>query len=108
MDNITYLFLGYADTINATVNLTSTVISPTQTKLTAEAGHMQFNLTFLNPIEVRIWTIFRRFFYPLSPLLQPGDWVKQSIPFSYLSLTAESLDGAAHAVQVQTYVSAGA
>ena len=47
-------------------------------------------------------------FYPLSPLSQPGDWVKQSIPFSYLSLTAESLDGAAHAVQVQTYVSAGA
>ncbi|KAH9000989.1 hypothetical protein EDB83DRAFT_2275918 [Lactarius deliciosus] len=84
VDNITYLFLGFANTINATVNLTSTVISPTQTKLTAEAGPMQVNLTFLNPIE-------------------PGDWVKQSIPFSYLSLTAKSLDGAAHAVQVYSY-----
>ncbi|KAH9026781.1 hypothetical protein EDB84DRAFT_1501283, partial [Lactarius hengduanensis] len=61
-----------------------TVISPTQTKLTAEAGPMQVNLTFLNPIE-------------------PGDWVKQSIPFSYLSLTAKSLDGAAHAVQMYSY-----
>ncbi|KAN0137115.1 protein of unknown function (DUF1793) domain containing protein [Lactarius tabidus] len=63
------------------------VISPTQTKLVVEAGPMQINLTFLNPIE-------------------PGDWVKQSIPFSYLSLTAKSLDGAAHAVQVYSDFSA--
>ncbi|KAI9434452.1 hypothetical protein H4582DRAFT_2080813 [Lactarius indigo] len=46
------------------------------TSLISQAGPMQFNLTFLNPIE-------------------PGDWVKQSIPFSYISLTAKSLDGAA-------------
>ncbi|KAH9026504.1 hypothetical protein EDB85DRAFT_2291888 [Lactarius pseudohatsudake] len=53
---------------------------------TAEAGPMQINLTFLNPIE-------------------PGDWVKQSIPLSYISLTAKSLDGAAHAVQVYLDIS---
>ncbi|KAH9164532.1 hypothetical protein EDB89DRAFT_415428 [Lactarius sanguifluus] len=47
---------------------------------------MQVNLTFLNPIE-------------------PGDWVKQSIPFSYLALSAKSLDGAVHAVQVYSDVS---
>ncbi|KAF8263273.1 hypothetical protein EI94DRAFT_1598265 [Lactarius quietus] len=81
VNNITYSFLGDSPSVNGSVNLTNVVISPTQTKLTAEAGPMQFNLTFLNPIE-------------------PGDLVKQSIPFSYLSLTAESLDGAAHAVQV--------
>ncbi|KAI9447112.1 hypothetical protein BJY52DRAFT_375069 [Lactarius psammicola] len=86
VDNITYVFLGSA-IINTTVNLTNTVISPTQTMLTAEAGPMQFNLTFLNPIE-------------------PGDWVKQSIPFSYLSITAKSLDGAAHTVQVHSHLSA--
>ncbi|KAH8978969.1 hypothetical protein EDB86DRAFT_3108313 [Lactarius hatsudake] len=86
VDNITYSFLGGSPRVNGTVNLTDTVITPTQTKLTAQAGPMQFNLTFLNPIE-------------------PGDWVKQSIPFSYLSLTAESLDGAAHAVQVYSDVS---
>ncbi|KAF8273635.1 hypothetical protein EI94DRAFT_1795045 [Lactarius quietus] len=62
------------------------VLSPTQTKLIANAGPMRCNLTFLNPIE-------------------PGDWVKQSIPFSYLSLTVESLDGAAHAVQVYSDIS---
>ncbi|KAN0141387.1 DUF1793 domain containing protein [Lactarius tabidus] len=86
VDNITYSFLGASAWVNGSVNLTNIVISPTQTKLTAEAGPMQFNLTFLNPIE-------------------PGDWVKQSIPFSYLSLTAESLDGAAHALQVYSDVS---
>jgi hypothetical protein len=53
VDAITYLFLGYANTINVTVNLTNTLITPTQTKLIADAGNMQFNLTFLNPIEVR-------------------------------------------------------
>ncbi|KAI9464135.1 hypothetical protein BJY52DRAFT_888853 [Lactarius psammicola] len=86
VDNITYSFLGLSPSVDGSVNLTNTVITPTQTKLTAQAGPMQFNLTFLNPIE-------------------PGDWVKQSIPFSYLSLTAESLDGAAHAVQVYSDVS---
>ncbi|KAH8997908.1 hypothetical protein EDB92DRAFT_1305914 [Lactarius akahatsu] len=86
VDGVTYSFLGYSPSVNGTVNLTNTVITPTQTKLTAQVGPMEFNLTFLNPIE-------------------PGDWVKQSIPFSYLSLTAESLDGAAHAVQVYSDVS---
>ncbi|KAH9052587.1 hypothetical protein EDB87DRAFT_1570373 [Lactarius vividus] len=83
------MFVGYVFEPNRTiplVNLTSGVISPTQTVFTAEAGPMQINLTFLNPIE-------------------PGDWVKQSIPLSYISLTAKSLDGAAHAVQVYLDIS---
>ena len=54
VDNITYSLLGYPSHINVTSNLTNMVITPTQTQLTAEAGSMQFNLTFLNPIEVRI------------------------------------------------------
>ncbi|KAH9064487.1 hypothetical protein EDB87DRAFT_1680356 [Lactarius vividus] len=86
IDGVTYSFLGYSPSVNGSVKLTNTIITPTQTKLTAQVGPMQFNLTFLNPIE-------------------PGDWVKQSIPFSYLSLTAESLDGVAHAVQVYSDVS---
>ncbi|KAH8986917.1 hypothetical protein EDB83DRAFT_1167895 [Lactarius deliciosus] len=88
VDNSTYLFLGNASTVNTSVNLTNVVISPTQTKLTAEAGPMQIVLTFLNPIEHE-------------------DWVKQSIPFSYMSLTAESLDGAAHATQVYSDLNLG-
>jgi hypothetical protein len=53
VDNTTYSFVGGSNIVNGTVNLTSMVITPTQTKLTAKAGSMQFNLTFLNPIEVR-------------------------------------------------------
>ncbi|KAH9173560.1 hypothetical protein EDB89DRAFT_1850041 [Lactarius sanguifluus] len=89
VDNNTFLFLrdGFDPTFTDVVNLTNVAISPTQTMLTAEAGPMQINLTFLNPIE-------------------PKDWVKQSIPLSYLSLTAKSLDGVAHAVQVYSDLSA--
>ncbi|KAH9006698.1 hypothetical protein EDB83DRAFT_2236684 [Lactarius deliciosus] len=89
VNNETFLFVGDVFEPNRTiplVNLTSGVISPTQTMFIAEAGPMQINLTFLNPIE-------------------PGDWVKQSIPLSYVSLTAKSLDGAAHAVQVYLDIS---
>ena len=54
VDGLTYSFLGDAPFNNGTVNLMNTVVTPTQTVLTAEAGRMQFNLTFLNPIEVRL------------------------------------------------------
>ena len=38
---------------------------------------------------------------------QTEDWVKQSIPFSYVSVEAQSLDGASHAVQMYSDISAG-
>ncbi|KAH9080196.1 hypothetical protein EDB83DRAFT_2608331, partial [Lactarius deliciosus] len=89
VDSNTTTFLGDGryDPASPQVNLTTAVFSPTQTVLIAEAGPMQINLTFLNPIE-------------------PEDWVKQSIPLSYMSLTAKSLDGAAHSVQVYSDLSA--
>jgi hypothetical protein len=34
-------------------NITNTVVMPTRIILTAEAGPMEVNLTFMNPIEVR-------------------------------------------------------
>ncbi|KAI0289968.1 DUF1793-domain-containing protein [Russula brevipes] len=88
VDNVTYSFLGdpVSSVTNDTANLTSIVVTPTQTNVTAQAGPMQVSLTFLNPIE-------------------PGDWVKQSIPFSYMAFTARSLDGAAHVVQAYSDVS---
>ncbi|KAF8497594.1 hypothetical protein F5888DRAFT_301200 [Russula emetica] len=88
VDGLTYSFLGdVLPTLqNGTVNVTNTVMTPTQTVVTAQAGPMMVNLTFLNPIE-------------------PQDWVKQSIPFSYMAFTATSMDGASHAVQVYSDVS---
>ncbi|KAF8497614.1 hypothetical protein F5888DRAFT_1613618 [Russula emetica] len=87
VDGLTYSFLGdvLPNIYNGTVNLTSYGNTPTQTVFTGNTGPMQVNLTFLNPIE-------------------PGDWVKQSIPFSYLAFTANSLDGASHDVQVYSDV----
>ncbi|KAI9513395.1 hypothetical protein F5148DRAFT_1278777 [Russula earlei] len=85
VDGLTYSFLGNEPSVNGTANLTNIMITPTQTVVTAQVGQMQLNLTFLNPIE-------------------PRDWVKQSIPFSYTAFTAKSLDGSAHAVQVYSDV----
>ncbi|KAI9433017.1 hypothetical protein H4582DRAFT_2188442 [Lactarius indigo] len=86
IDGLTYSVLGNEPGLNGTANVTDTVITPTQTVVATQVGPMQVNLTFLNPIE-------------------PGDWVKQSIPFSYLALSAKSLDGAAHNVQVYSDIS---
>jgi hypothetical protein len=59
VDGQTYSFLGDVNLsilkdINGTVNLTNIAVTPTQTVVAAQAGPMQVNLTFLNPIEVRI------------------------------------------------------
>jgi hypothetical protein len=55
VDGLTYSFMGdvLPSLHNGTVNFTSITITPTQTVLIAQAGPMQVNLTFLNPIEVR-------------------------------------------------------
>jgi Domain of unknown function (DUF5127) len=69
---------------------------------------MQVNLTFLNPIEVRFhWHSSVTSNVLHAHHLKPRDWVKQSIPFSYMAFTAGSLDGVAHAVQVYSDVSGG-
>jgi hypothetical protein len=55
VDGLTYSFLGDENQgiLNGTVNLTNIVVTPTQTVVAAQAGPMQVNLTFLNPIAVR-------------------------------------------------------
>ncbi|CAA7266374.1 unnamed protein product [Cyclocybe aegerita] len=55
-------------------------ITPTRTIFTIEAGPVQFNVTYLSPIE-------------------PSDWVLQSFPFAYVFIDAWSTDGNAHDVQ---------
>jgi hypothetical protein len=46
--------------------------------------------------------------HPHVYLSKPGDFVRQSIPFSYLSVTATSLDNLAHRVQVYSDITGGA
>jgi len=78
-------------------NITNTVMAPTQITLITQAGPMQVNMSFFNPVEVR----FLQLIEPrLTQPFQPGDWVRQSIPFSYLSIMAQSLDGSTHKMEV--------
>lgn len=39
--------------------------------------------------------------------VSPNDMMRQSFPFSYMEVSAASLDGADHAVQIYTDVSGG-
>lgn len=108
VDGVTYSFLGASDlsVINGTTNLTNVAVTPTQTVVTAKAGPMEVNLTFLNPIEVCLCSSI--YFKCLQTRhSKPGNWVNQSIPFSYIAFTAQSLDGSAHALQMYTDVSGG-
>jgi hypothetical protein len=86
------------------VNNASTMITPTRTIYTGEAGPMQVNLTFMNPVEVGFgWSGSFDATLAYFPL-KPGNWVKQSTPFTYLSLTASSLDKSAHSMQVYSAI----
>ncbi|KZT10663.1 uncharacterized protein LAESUDRAFT_343786 [Laetiporus sulphureus 93-53] len=86
IDGDTYRWLGGFPGPTATT-LTSIQVTPTRTIYSVRAGPMNLNITFLTPIE-------------------PSDWVRQSIPFSYLVLEAQSNDGEAHDVQVYSDISA--
>ena len=54
VDNTTYTVFGISGQPFTVVNLTNIAVTPTQTVITTQAGPIQLNLTFLNPIEVRI------------------------------------------------------
>ncbi|KAJ3489051.1 hypothetical protein NLI96_g2424 [Meripilus lineatus] len=87
VDNVTWEWLGSATTnpnISVPLDLS---ISPTRTVYTFRAGPMDVKITFLTPIE-------------------PADPVKQSLPFTYIYLEANSTDSQSHTVQVYSDVSA--
>ena len=67
---------------------------------------MQVNVTILNPVEVRFYLSNTFSSAPAHAPHKPGNWVKQSTPFSYISLSATSLDNVAHSVQVYSDISA--
>ncbi|TFY76685.1 hypothetical protein EWM64_g7329 [Hericium alpestre] len=87
VDDITYSFLGDFPDNQIVTNISRTIITPTRTTWTMPAGPMEINVTFFSPIE-------------------PGDPIRQSIPFSYLYFEAVSTNGAEHSVQVYSDISA--
>ncbi|PIL35879.1 hypothetical protein GSI_01539 [Ganoderma sinense ZZ0214-1] len=86
VNGTTYKWLGM-DGSGTPANVTNVQVTPTRTIFVMQAGPMNVTITFLSPIE-------------------PNDLVKQSIPFSYVSVEAQSLDGNSYPVQVYSDISA--
>uniref|UniRef100_D8PPI6 Glutaminase A n=1 Tax=Schizophyllum commune (strain H4-8 / FGSC 9210) TaxID=578458 RepID=D8PPI6_SCHCM len=89
VDDKPYSFMGVpgADADFEKATQKSVEITSTQSIYVMTAGAVDLTVTFLSPVE-------------------PTDLVKQSIPLSYMSLSAASNDGSAHSVQVYTDISA--
>ncbi|KAI0267844.1 hypothetical protein BC834DRAFT_870195 [Gloeopeniophorella convolvens] len=80
IDGTTYAMFGDLPDANSTV-LRGIQVTPTRTVFSFKVGPMNVDATFLSPIE-------------------PGDFVKQSTPFSYLYFDVVSNDGSPHDVQI--------
>ncbi|KAI0335016.1 DUF1793-domain-containing protein [Cubamyces sp. BRFM 1775] len=87
VDGQTYAWLGDDYGPPFVANVTNVQITPTRSIFVMQAGPMNVTVTFLSPIEA-------------------SDWVLQSLPFSYVSVEASSLDGQPHDVQVYSDISA--
>ncbi|PCH40679.1 hypothetical protein WOLCODRAFT_70247 [Wolfiporia cocos MD-104 SS10] len=96
VDNFTYKWMGtYGGSAVATATLLETTITPTRTIMAFQAGAMNLTVTYFTPIEACLPS--------RSPI--PVDWVKQSMPFSYVSVSAQSNDGKPHSFQVFSHLS---
>ncbi|KAK0206362.1 DUF1793-domain-containing protein, partial [Desarmillaria ectypa] len=90
VDGTAYSFLGSASVPGAIFQkATQTRFSFTSTQSTfvLSAGSVELTVSFLSPVDAT-------------------DLVKQSIPFAYMTVSAASIDGAGHSVQVYTDISA--
>ncbi|QRW18759.1 glutaminase GtaA [Rhizoctonia solani] len=88
VDGKVYTFLGAPNVAGATL-ATQKKMQFTATKSTfvLAAGPVDLTVQFLSPVE-------------------PTDYLRQSLPFSYMTLSAKSTDGASHSVQYYTDISA--
>lgn len=76
----------------------------TQSIFVMTAGPVDLTVTFLSPVEV--CSLSSRPGLELIGTWQPTDLVKQSLPFSYLALSAAPNDGKVHSVQLYSDISA--
>ncbi|KAJ7154108.1 DUF1793-domain-containing protein [Mycena filopes] len=90
VDGAAYVFMGtpaVGGTTFTKATQKSFTFTSTQSIFVLEAGPVELTVTFLSPVE-------------------PDDLGKQSIPFSYLAVSATATDGKSHSVQVYTDISA--
>jgi glutaminase A-like protein/uncharacterized protein DUF5127/ricin-type beta-trefoil lectin protein len=90
IDGSAYVFMGSPALPNAvpfpTMRQTASVLTATSSQFVLEQAGVQLDVTFLSPVE-------------------PGDLRRQSMPLSYVTLAATSLDGFAHRVQIYLDIS---
>ncbi|KAH7306043.1 DUF1793-domain-containing protein, partial [Rhizoctonia solani] len=79
VDNRTYNVLGYSTAPNNITVQTKTEFTPMRTVISSRAGPVDLVVTFLSPVDT-------------------ADLTRLSLPFSYLSVSAVSNDGASHTV----------
>ncbi|KAM5540219.1 hypothetical protein V8D89_006038 [Ganoderma adspersum] len=88
VDGTTYQWMGSDPSgISGNTNVTNIQITPTRSIFVMQAGPMNITITFLSPVK-------------------SDDWVKQSIPFSYLSVEAQLLGGKSYPVQLYSDITA--
>lgn len=87
IDGVTHSIFGQLPLAGQT-NVTGTFITATRTGFTFQIGPVELIATFFSPIE-------------------PGDWVRQSIPFTYLHFDVEATDGKAHDVRIYVHMESG-
>ncbi|KIY46672.1 DUF1793-domain-containing protein [Fistulina hepatica ATCC 64428] len=90
VDGTSYSYLGAASVPDATyvqAEQLSLEFTATQSVFVFSAGGVNITVSFLSPVE-------------------PNDFVKHSTPFSYMALSVQSTDGAAHSVQLYSDISA--
>ncbi|KAF7352677.1 DUF1793-domain-containing protein [Mycena venus] len=90
VDGTSYVFLGTPAVSGTTFSKAvqkSSKFTSTQSIFVLSAGPVDITVTFLSPVE-------------------PTDLVKQSIPFSYMAVSAAATDGKSHTVQVYSDISA--
>ncbi|KAH9970560.1 hypothetical protein BGW80DRAFT_1176039 [Lactifluus volemus] len=87
IDGVTHSIFGQLGLANQT-NVTGTDISPTRTAFDFQIGPIVLRATFFSPIE-------------------PGDWVRQSTPFTYVSFELAVTDYKAHDIQLYMHTVIG-
>ncbi|KAI0283549.1 hypothetical protein BC826DRAFT_189688 [Russula brevipes] len=87
IDGVTHSIFGQIPLANQS-NVTETQMTLTRTIFSLEVGPVRVSVAFFSPIE-------------------PGDLVRQSIPFTYLSFDLQVNDGKAHEIQLYVHIQSG-
>lgn len=75
----------------------------TQSIFVMRCGPIDLTATFLSPVEVINWNMWWNL---INRGFQPSDLVNQSIPFSYVSVSATPNDAGSHSVQIYMDITA--